>query len=102
MKIKELISVLSLSDNLRIMRGEQQVYIGYLAKLANFNNRGHEIDWQCAGLTGEEEVKSFRMIPDIRHKRWEELHLLSPIEPERLAEYRFRDLQMTIYYTIYI
>lgn len=56
MKIKELISVLSSPDNLRIMRGEQQVYIGYLA---NLNNRGHEIDWQRAGLTGEEEVKSF-------------------------------------------
>nr|DAH16681.1 MAG TPA: hypothetical protein [Caudoviricetes sp.] len=42
------------------------------------------------------------MIPDISHKRWEELHLLPPIEPERLAEYRFSDLQMTIYYTIYI
>lgn len=43
MKIKELISVLSSPDNLRIMRGEQQVYIGYLA---NLNNSGHEIDWQ--------------------------------------------------------
>ena len=99
MKIKELISALSSPDNLRIMRGEQQVYIGYLA---NLNNREHEIDWQRAGLTGEEEVKSFRTIPDISHKRWEELHLLPPIEPERLAEYRFSDLQMTIYYTIYI
>lgn len=99
MKIKELISVLSSPDNLRIMRGKQQAYIGYLA---NLNNSGHEIDWQRIGLTGEEEVKSFRMIPDISHKRWEELHLLPPIEPERLAEYRFSDLQMTIYYTIYI
>ena len=100
MKIKELISVLSWPDNLRIIRGErQEVYRGYLA---NLNNNKHEIDWKRAGITGEEEVKSFRVQHDISHKRWRELHLLPPIEPARLAEYRFRDLQMTIYYTIYI
>lgn len=99
MKIKELISVLTPPDALRIVKGEQQVYIGYLG---NLNNSGNVTNWDRAGLTGEEEVKLFRLEPDISHKRYKELHLLPPYEPERLAEYRFSDLQMTIYYTIYI
>lgn len=99
MKIKEMIGVLTSPDNLRIVKDGQQVYIGYLG---NINNSGITVDWGKLGLTGEEEIKKFRLEPNISHKNWKELHLIPPYEPERVAEYRFSDLQMTIYYSIYI
>ena len=99
MKIKEMIGVLASPDNLRIVKDGQQVYIGYLG---NLNNSGITVDWGKLGLTGEEEIKKFRLEPNISHKNWKELQLIPPYELERVAEYRFSDLQMTIYYSIYI
>lgn len=99
MKIKEMIGVLTSPDNLRIVKDGQQVYIGYLG---NINNSGITVDWGKLGLTGEEEIKKFRLEPNISHKNWKELQLIPPYEPERVEEYRFSDLQMTIYYSIYI
>ena len=31
-----------------------------------------------------------------------ELGLMKPLEPEQTAQYKFSDLQMSLYYTIYI
>ena len=33
---------------------------------------------------------------------WKELGLMKPLEPEQTAQYKFSDLQMSLYYTIYI
>lgn len=33
---------------------------------------------------------------------WEELGLMKPLEPDQTAQYKFSDLQMSLYYTIYI
>jgi site-specific DNA-cytosine methylase len=48
------------------------------------------------------EVKKFRAVPEITHRRWKELGLMKPLEPEQTAQYKFSDLQMSLYYTIYI
>lgn len=48
------------------------------------------------------EVKKFRAVPEITHRRWKELGLLKPLEPDQTAQYKFSDLQMSLYYTIYI
>lgn len=41
-------------------------------------------------------------VPEITHRRWKELGLMKPLEPEQTAQYKFSDLQMSLYYTIYI
>lgn len=48
------------------------------------------------------EVKKFRAVPEITHRRWKELGLMKPLEPDQTAQYKFSDLQMSLYYTIYI
>lgn len=46
------------------------------------------------------EVKEFTFYPEIRHKGWEKLGLISPIQPEEMPDYRFSDLEMKLYYRI--
>ena len=47
-------------------------------------------------------VKKFRAIPEIRHKQWKERNLMKPLEPDKTPEFAFSDLQMNLYYTIYL
>lgn len=41
-------------------------------------------------------------VPEITHRRWKELGLMKPLEPDQTTQYKFSDLQMSLYYTIYI
>ena len=90
MTVKEFIGTLESSDRLRIIEGKAEVYVGYLAAFKPFAD--HEIS----------EVKKFRAVPEITHRRWKELGLMKPLEPDQTAQYKFSDLQMSLYYTIYI
>mgnify|MGYP000145092964 FL=1 len=61
----------------------------------------HEISEEYRKYSGY-EVKKFRAVPEITHRRWKELGLMKPLEPDQTAQYKFSDLQMSLYYTIYI
>lgn len=99
MTVKEFISTLESSDRLRIIENKTDVYTGYLAVFRPFAN--HEISEEYRKYSGR-EVKKFRAVPEITHRRWEELGLMKPLEPDQTAQYKFSDLQMSLYYTIYI
>ena len=92
MTVKEFIGTLESSDRLRIIEGGADVYVGYLAAFKPFAD--HEISEEYRKYS-EHEVKKFRAVPEITHRRWEELGLMT-------AQYKFSDLQMSLYYTIYI
>lgn len=81
------------------MRAKQRVYVGYLAAFKPFAD--HEISEEYRKYS-EHEVKKFRAVPEITHRRWKELGLMKPLEPDQTAQYKFSDLQMSLYYTIYI
>ena len=49
-----------------------------------------------------EVVKRFKVVSEIRHKQWKERRLMPPMEPAIMANYKFSDLEMKIYYDIYI
>lgn len=87
------------SDRLRIIEGKAEVYVGYLAAFKPFAD--HEISEEYRKYSGH-EVKKFRAVPEITHRRWKELGLMKPLEPDQTAQYKFSDLQMSLYYTIYI
>lgn len=92
MTVKEFIGTLESSDRLRIIEGKAEVYVGFA---------DHEISEEYRKYSGH-EVKKFRAVPEITHRRWKELGLLKPLEPDQTAQYKFSDLQMSLYYTIYI
>lgn len=80
MTVKEFIGTLESSDRLRIIEGKAEVYVGYLAAFKPFAD--HEISEEYRKYSGHEVKKS--------------------LEPDQTAQYKFSDLQMSLYYTIYI
>lgn len=100
MTLEEFVKLLENSDRLRILKDEKEVFVGFLA-LFTMVDRPEETDTMFNQYKGE-EVKKFRAIPEIRHKRWKELNLMKPLEPDETPEFSFSDLKMNLYYTIYI
>ena len=47
-------------------------------------------------------VVKFRAVPEITHRKWKELNLMSPLRPDETPDFRFQELQMKLYYTIYL
>ena len=94
MALEELVSLLENSDRLRIIKGGKEVFIGWLALLAMHDETYERLR--------TDTVKKFRAVPEICHRQWKEQNLMEPLEPDKAPEYAFKDLQMTLYYTIYL
>ena len=93
MTVKEQIAVFDSAVRLQIVKDKMELYLGYLA---NFQ--------YCQDIEAilEAEVKKFKAIPEIKHRQWKEKHLMKPLEQNETPQYSFSDLQMSLYYTIYI
>lgn len=94
MTLEEFAKLLENSDRLRILKDENEVFVGWLAMLVMHNETYEEIRTNA--------VKKFRAIPEIRHRQWKERNLMKPLEPDRTPEFLFSDLQINLYYTIYL
>lgn len=92
--VDNLLKTLSPPDMLRIVNEDHDIYVGYMGMM-----QYHDRD--LSGVL-RQEVKSFRCIPEIRHRQWKEKGLDAPMRPDVTPNYAFADLQMTLYYTIYI
>lgn len=88
MTVKEFIGTLESSDRLRIIEGGADVYVWYLAAFKPFAD--HEISEEYRKYSGH-EVKKFRAVPEITHRRWKELGLMKPLEPDQTAQYKFKN-----------
>ena len=58
--LNDFLRLLNNSDRLRIVKGGETKYVGYLGNFKQDN----------AELTGAEEVEKFRAVPEITHKQW--------------------------------
>lgn len=94
MTLEELIGTLENSDRLRIIKNEKEIYVGWLALLV-MHNETYE-------TMRKDTVRKFKAVPEIRHKQWKERNLMRPLEPDKTPEFIFKDLQMNLYYTIYL
>ena len=103
MTVKELTDRISNITLVRIRKGrgneyersKEDLYIGWLGDLVAFPESISREVWNA-------EVKRFAAVPEIKHKDWQRLGLMQPLEPGRHPQYSFSDLTMSIYYTIYI
>ena len=87
------------ADRLRVLQGGKEVFVGFLALLVPVHGHGGNEVYESIR---REEVRKFRAVPEIRHKKWEELNLMRPLQPEEMPEFSFSDLQMSLYYTLYL
>lgn len=99
MILEDLIGVIEKSDRLRIYKGGEEVFIGFVALLMPIYGQSGD---QVYKSIRDKEVKKLRVVPEIRHKEWERSDLMRPLQPEEMPEFCFSDLQMSLYYTIYI
>ena len=94
MTLRQFLETLTNLDLLRIIKDGEDVFVGYLGIL----NAEKELLDQYGG----QQVQQFRAVPEIKHRRWRELNLMKPLRPEETPDFRFSDLQMKLYYTIYL
>lgn len=94
MTVGEFLETIENPDRVRIVQQGEDVFVGYLGIL--------RFDTKIFDKIKGETVRKFRAHPEIRHRRWEELNLMRPLEPDETPDYRFSDLEMKLYYTIYI
>lgn len=91
--IEELFKVLTGPDRIRIIKDGEAIKDAYKGLIEEDLNKEN---------LRKETVKRFRCIPELRHKRQKEFNLDPPLHPEDTPQYRFSDLEMRLYYEIYI
>lgn len=94
MTVSDIMTILESPDRVRIMQGDVEICNQYFANIKE--------DKELIEKYKDTQVKRFRVIPEICHKRWKELNLMQPLKPEETPSFSFSDLQMTLYYTILI
>lgn len=99
MRLEELIDTLESANMLRIIKDDKEIYVGYLATFAP--KVGHR-DCEIYEQHKNDKVVRFRAVPEITHRKWKELNLMSPLRPDETPDYKFQELQMKLYYTIYL
>lgn len=92
-RLKDFLAILHQSDRSQIIKDGKPIYTGYLALIVHNPQIEAEMD---------AVITLFRAVPEIKHKQWRERGLMAPMEPEEMSQYAFSDLQMQLYYTIYI
>lgn len=99
MTIREVCGVMSDADRLKIIKGGRSIYNGFWGTLKDDENVPR---WERIGLTGAEEVTRLGHDEEIRHRKWRELGLTPPCEPDKTPDYSFNDMQVMIYQIIHI
>ena len=94
-----LIHILESADMLRIIKGGEEMFVGYLALFAP--EVGHT-NCKLYEQYKFDKVVKFRAVPEITHRKWKELNLMSPLRPDETPDFKFQELQMKLYYTIYL
>ena len=86
MTVKDIMTLLESPDRVRVIKDGEEIYNQYFANM--------EVDKDIVAQIGDAEVKRFRAIPEITHRKYKERGLIAPMKPEETPDYSFRDLQL--------
>ena len=100
MTVADFIKIIEPSCLLRIAKGKETLYTGYVGCFMNQVKDGYK--GEEYNKYKDEEIKRFSAHLEITHKEWKERGLLRPLLPEETPDYCFSDLQTKLYYTIYL
>lgn len=87
-KVKDFVAIIAPSSRVRIVKKDKTIALYWACDLPDAYK--------------EEIMKKFSAAPEIRHKKWKQRGLTAPMQPEETPDYGFSDLEMKLYYTIYI
>lgn len=88
MTVKDIMTLLESPDRVRVIKDGEEIYNQYFANM--------EVDKDIVAQIGDAEVKRFRAIPEITHRKYKERGLIAPMKPEETPDYSFRDLRKII------
>lgn len=94
MTVGDFFETIENPDRVKIVQQGEDVFVGFLGVL--------RLKTEVFDSIKGETVRKFQIVPEITHKRWKELNLMSPLEPNETPDFVFSDLQMSLYYTFYI
>lgn len=100
MTLEELVNILENPDRVRIFKDDKEIYTGFLAVFTMGNGLTKTRDIYVRHK--DENVKLLQKELEIRHKKWEELNLMKPLEPNETPDLLFSDVELKVYYKIYI
>lgn len=89
-RLKDLMTLLRNPDRIRIVKGGRDLFVGFMGQMEEEERQKY----------ADEIVKRIKGAPEIRHRKWKEKGLMSPLLPDQTADYSFSDLQMTLYHVI--
>ena len=99
MTVAEQLGVVAPSDMLHIVKDGKDVWVGYLD---NLHPHTGTADCNTYELIQHEEVKRIACILEARSKNWKDAHLMPPLCPDEMPDYLYKDIQVKVYYTIFI
>lgn len=94
MKVFELINTLENSDRVRIYKDGQAQFINWAFEFKENHDKYN--------LSGEETVEKFRATVEKTHKEWKKRGLTPPTEIKIPPRYIAGDMNISLYYDIYI
>lgn len=94
MTVGDFLATITNPDRVRIVQQGKDIFVGFLGVFV--------LETDLFDSVVNEKVIKFQAVPEIRHRRWKELNLMRPLEPDETPDYRFSDLEMKLYYTVYI
>ncbi len=89
-RLKDLMTMLRNPDRIRIVKGGRDLFVGFMGQMEEEERQKY----------ADEIVKRIKGATEIRHRKWKEKGLMSPLLPDQTADYSFSDLQMTLYHVI--
>ena len=91
MTLEEVLEKMTGPDRIRIMKGKEEVYAGFVG---TFKYRAEHGEYLKA------EVEQLGATLDVAHRNYKEKGLMPPLHPEHTPDYSFSDLQTTLYFKI--
>lgn len=86
MTVGDFFETIENPDRVRIVRQGEDVFVGFLGVL--------RLKTELFDSIKGETVRKFRSVAEITHRRWKELNLMRPLEPNETPDFVFSDLQM--------